>query len=298
MRCGSVVIAGVLIATRAVAGPVRLDVDVDTCPGLGDVVRAAGAFDPTAAARIAVTERARVATIVIDDGHGKVLGTRTIEAAGCRELATSVAVIVAMSLASIPDASEPIEVEPARAVPRSPVPQPTPILELAVQAPPIARGSRVAIDASLSVSSGVGEIAAIGARWYRGRFSIAGELAAARLPAIDLMAGAHVDVNRFAIAALPCAHHGAFGLCGVIRVGFDRGRGSGLADARTVELPVLELGSRLIWEHSVTDRFGFQLHAELAAALTSSELTVDQVAVWHSSRYEALAGAAVFVHFP
>jgi hypothetical protein len=296
---GSVVIMSVLVATRALAGPVRLDVKFDACPDLADEVRAVAAFDPTAAASVVVTERARVATIVIDDGHGQVLGSRTVEAASCRELATSVAIIVAMSLSSISDASEPaIAVEPVVVASPPPVPEPPSTLELVAHAPAVAGVARVAIGMSLSVSSALGEVAAIGARWHGDRFSIGSELAAARLPEVGLMAGARVDVSRFAIAAVPCAHHGALGLCGVVRAGFDRGRGTGLADARTVELPVLELGGRLIWERPVTDWFALQLQAELAAALTSSELTVDQVAVWHSSRYEALAGAAVFVRFP
>lgn len=294
---GSVVIAGVLIATRAFAGPVRLDVEVDACSGLGDDVRAVAPFDPAAAARISVTERARVATIVIADGHGQVLGTRTIEGESCRELASSVAIIVAMVLASLPGASEPVLVRPA-IVPPPPVREPTPALDLVVRAPRATAASRIAVDASLSVSSAVGEVVAVGARWRGDRFSIGGELAAAWLPEIGIMAGANVDVSRFAIAAVPCAHHGALGVCGVARVGFDRGSASGLADARTVELPVLELGGRLVWEHPVADWLALQLQAELAAALTASELTVDQVAVWHSSRYEALAGAAVFVRFP
>ena len=79
--------------------------------------------------------------------------------------------------------------------------------------------------ASMGASSAVGMSFAVGVRWRWGNTSIASEIAGT--PPYDVVQD-HVSVERASVAIAPCHHIGDFGVCGVLRVGLDRGVGTGL----------------------------------------------------------------------
>jgi hypothetical protein len=136
---------------------------------------------------------------------------------------------------------------------------------------------------------------AVGVRWRWGNTSIASEIAGT--PPYDVVQD-HVSVERASVAIAPCHHIGDFGVCGVLRVGLDRGVGTGLMGARSAVAPLAELGPRLAWEYGVTGFLSLQLAAEFDVAVTTAQFDVDNMEVWRSSRFAGLAGAGVIMRFP
>jgi hypothetical protein len=297
------VLALMVMAGTAAAQPVRLVVTASTCTGLADKVARVATFASDAKAGVEIVETDLTATVTLDDGDGHTLGPRIIHAATCDELARSVAIVVSIALPAIADLPEPqplpasdaIKVVIAAVKLKEPVPQKHDA-EVARRFVPERRSSRdLAFVATLGMSSSLGTSLALGARWRWGATSIAGELAGT-LP--EDVAQSRVSIERASVAFVPCRHIGEFGVCGVLRVGIDRGAGNGLMDARSVVLPLVESGPRLAWEHDVTDAIALHVQAELDIDLTTSQFDIDQIAVWHSSRIAGLAGAGVVVRFP
>jgi hypothetical protein len=155
-----------------------------------------------------------------------------------------------------------------------------------------------AISLAFGVSSTLGTAVAIGRQWRGDTYAFDAELVGELSRTITVMTGPRVDVQRLAATVAACRRLGAFGVCGLARAGFDRGAGSGLVDEHSAMVPLLAVGVRATWEHPVTDRVALELGGEGVVAATSSQFDVDQVAVWHSSRFEALAAAGVLVRFP
>jgi hypothetical protein len=156
-------------------------------------------------------------------------------------------------------------------------------------------------DRALSVVIGMssfGTDAAVGMRWRGETYAVEAELDGELAPAVTVTTGARVDVQRLGATLATCWRLAAFDLCAVARTGFDRGSGSGLMDARSAILPLLELGARVTWELPLTERLALQLRGEGVVAATSSRFDVDNIEVWHSNRFEALAAAGVLVRFP
>jgi hypothetical protein len=135
-------------------------------------------------------------------------------------------------------------------------------------------------------------------RWQGETYAVAAELGGELAQPVTVTTGARVDVQRLAATLAACRRLDAFGICALARAGFDRGSGTGLMDARAASVPLLELGARVTWERPLTRRLALQLRGEGVVAATSSQFDVDDVAVWHSNRFEALAAAGVLVRFP
>jgi hypothetical protein len=271
---------------------------------------------------VQITERALTATIMLDDGAGHTFGPRVLHAGSCDELARSVAVVVAMALPAIADVQDRSAVEtviaaaPPAPAESSPPPATVPITTLPTAPPSIARMTEQRDDAiakegdlatqptdralmiAIGLSSSLGTAIALGLHWRGETYAVEAELGGELAPPVTVMTGAHVDVQRLAATLATCRRVAAFGICALVRAGFDRGSGSGLMDARSAVVPLLELGTRVTWDHPLTDRFVFQLRGEGVVAATSSQFDVDNVAVWHSNRFEALATAGVLVRFP
>ncbi len=300
MRAG--LLALLVMGGTAAAQPVRLAVTTQSCDQLAVKLRSIGAFVDDARASVQVVELDRTATVTLDDGDGHIAGPRVIHADTCDELVSSVAVVVSMSLPAIADLPEPeplpesdaINVVIAAVKLVNPVPQ-THDAEMPGRVERSgANDVNYAASASMGASSAVGMNLAAGIRLRWGDLSIAGEIAGT--PPEEVVQN-HVSIERASIALAPCHHFGDLGACGVIRVGFDRGVGTGLMDARTTDAPLAEIGPRLTWEHRLTDLFSVQLDAELDLALTTTQFDIDHVAVWRTSRFAGLAGAGMVMRF-
>jgi hypothetical protein len=300
------VVSVLLVAGTASAQPVRLEVTTDSCPSLRDAI--SGGFASEAQASIHVDERERTATITLnngtlDNGDGSSFGTRVIHASSCEELARSVAVVVEMVLPGIAALPEPQPLPPSDAVENAIAALKK--IEPVFQAPDFETTEHIEVvrphhdrfemTAFAGVSTSFGTELALGLRRRWGSMSLGGELAGA-LP--DAVSESHAAVQRVSAALIPCDHLGALAVCGVVRAGVDRGVGQDLMDEHAAIEPLFELGSRLSWERPVTDHLALTLMAELDLALTSTQFDIDHVAVWHSSRFEGLAGAGVVVRFP
>ena len=290
-----------VMAGTAAAQPVRLVVDASTCNRLGDSVAAVGTFVTDASAVVEITETDLTATVILDDGDGHRFGPRIVHAGTCEELARSVAIVVSIALPSIADLPEPQPLPPSDAMKvviaavklKEPVPQ-TDDAEVIGRFEPESTDDH-SLYASVAMSSALGTNLALGFRWNWEHVSIAGELAAT-LP--ETVAQGQVTVERASASFVPCGHISELGVCGVLRVGIDRGVGNGLMDARSVVLPLVEMGPRVSWEHAITNAVALQAEAELDVDATTSQFDVDHVAVWHSSVFAGLVGAGVVVRFP
>lgn len=308
---GPVALGCLLAAHVAFAQPVELDVDAE-CE-LAPAVRAIGTFVTTAAAKVQITERALTATIMLDDGAGHTLGPRVIQARSCKELASSVAVVIAMALPAIENAvadSSAVDAviaaaaEQPPAAPADPPPELVPVrgadrrseLVQTVEAPAPARDRSVSV--AFGVSSTLGMTAALGMRWRRETYAIAAEVEGERAPSVTVSPGARVEVERFAASVAACRPLGAVDLCGLVRAGLDRGAGTGLMEARSAVEPLLAAGVRGAWAHPMTDRIALVLRVDALVAVTTSQFDADHVAVWQSNRFEALAAAGLLVRFP
>jgi hypothetical protein len=295
-------LALLVMGGTAAAQPVRLVVTSDSCDHLADKLSSIGTFVDDAQASVRVVESDRTATVTIDDGDGHIAGPRVIHADSCEELAGSVAVVISMSLPAIAALPEPqplpktdaMKVVIAAVKLKEPVPQ-AHDAEIAARVEIDRPGAvQYSATASMGIASAVGMNIAAGIRLRWSDSSIAAEIFGT--PPHEVV-DSHVSIERASIALAPCHHFGDVGACAVVRVGFDRGVGTGLMDARTAVVPLAELGPRLTWEHRLTDRFSGQLNAEVDLAVTTTQFDIDHVAVWRTSRFAGLAGAGVVLRF-
>ena len=297
------VLALLVMGGTAAAQPVRLVVTASTCHDLAEKVAAVGTFVSDARAGVGIVETDLTATVTLDDGDGHMLGPRIIHADTCDELARSVAIVVSIALPAIADLPEPQPLPASDAMKvvfaavklKEPVPQKHDAEVAGRFEPDRPSNSDHAVLVTAGMSSSLGTSLALGVRWRWGATSIAGELAGT-LP--EAVAQSRVSVERASTALVTCRHIAEVGVCGVLRVGFDRGVGSGLMDARSVVLPLVEIGPRLSWEYDITNAVALHVQAELDIDATTSQFDVDHVAVWRSSRFAGLAGAGVVVRFP
>jgi hypothetical protein len=282
-----------LLAGTAHADPVR----IDSKPGACDLalLQAAVAalapdtiFDDTARAVIRVEGAADPSVrLSIDDGHGDVRGPRTVTAASCADLIESAALVIAMELPKASPAPPPSAEPEALPEPDEPMAPPRPHRPLAIDV----------FAGAAATSSGSHEQVLVGTRWRRASHSIAVALRLAGDERIPLGMG-EVQVGRTDVALEPCAHVAGIGLCALAGAGVIQGAGDGLLRARSVVSPIAFLGATLAWEHALGARLAVRAHLAADVLLTQTELDVDDMPVWTSSRLEATGGLALLVHFP
>lgn len=324
---GLVVALLVLVARTAVAGPARLEIVGNACDLHGleaQIAQLAGEdpFEPRAPAvvRIATSTvgHAISARVTLDDDSGHLLGTRTIAAASCRELVKSLAVVVAMALPVVERATTVQPVAPAPRPPPPAPPLPPPPSAVSARAPraPGAADATAALVASATPRRRAAELDVLvagaaaaaggashgqlilGTRWRRGARSLTLELRTETPTQLRTTTMTGIDLLRAELAISPCLHVGQFAGCAVAAAGAFRGSGVRLTERRSATRPLLSAGLRLTWEHHVTGAVAVRLHAEADALLTTTRFDIDDMPVWTSSRYEALAGAGLLARFP
>ncbi len=297
------VIAVVVLAAGSVrASPVRIETTGAACDlaELEARVAALAGPDGVRADAVAVVQISTArdggdvtAEVSFDDGAGRHRGPRVVRAAGCDELVAATAVVIAMGLPELMEATT----EPAASRPLShELEAAETITEIHLAAPPRPARDDAGLDVVVGIDSSGAAIA--GTRWRRGRGSITTELHLDIPEDRQVAVAGQIRILRAEIAVAPCRQLGAFGACAIATLGVIHGTGEGLDAARGATTPVLAGGLRATWEHAVTARFVLQIHVDASAFATRTQFDVDHMSVWTSGRVEASAGIGILAHFP
>jgi hypothetical protein len=292
----ALVVVGMMAAT-AHAG-VRIDQPAGVCST--DAVHEALAALPHVARDATVGLRTELREDRVEAQVTLAGNTRTVTAPTCDELATSVALIIVMTLR---DAAPPGDAASAPTIPAiAPVVRPAAATTTATTAASTTTASAPRTEVALLLG-GAGDLrghAALvaGARATRRWWSLGVELQAEPPRRLDLEAGGQITLSRTYVTAAPCAHLRGFGLCGIATAGALRGRGVELQDAEAVTRPILQLGGRVEWSRAVAARLAVRLHVDAVRVLTSARFLVDQMPVWASDSRELRLGAGVVAFFP
>ena len=275
MKALGALVVLVAATTSARAAPCSMD-DVRA-----QVTALGGTFDD---ARVRVELADGEGRITFVTARGELVGPRVVRAATCAELATSIALVIVMSMpheAVIEDtvATAP-EVDAVVPVPR---------------VPRAARGLDVVTGAAGSVGRGAGEL---GVRVRRGRYAL-GIAAHVEVPeTIDVGGGGLVHVERTLAEVAPCVHVWRGALCGLATGGVLVAGGEHLAHAAGAVRPAFGLGARAELEWPLWSRFALRVHVDALQNLTSAQFLVDRMAVWSSPAHELWIGGGVVTSFP
>jgi hypothetical protein len=240
--------------------------------------------------RVVVAEQATGigATLAIEDG-GRVLGERSVAAAGCVELHDALALIITMVLTR-PAAP----VEPPPREPPIPADIEVPPETGEVILTPIgyrALGASVTTTSRGAITiSGRGEL-------RRGAWSLGLGLAVTR-EASFAARGGDIAVQRAELLLAPCAHLGRFGGCAVVAAGLRSARGAGFMASDRAWSPYSAIGGRLLIDQHLRGVVGLRMYVEGRWELTSQRLRVDELVVWTSPRAEIGAGMGLVVRIP
>jgi hypothetical protein len=305
----ALVVLGVLTGVAA-ASPIRLEVNGDACDLSGIETRVAqlvgrDPFSTVAAAVVridAVKENDHfTASVVFDDGDGRVRGRRIVAAKSCADLVESLALILEMAL---PEPAEPAPVDPVserrdppEAIPPSFEASATEVAEPTIIEAPTRTGAVFAEVADAGSSHGWQQRLVLGGRWQREEHSLGIELAV-ETPQQERVGVGQISVWSSVLTASPCLHLGSFAGCAIVSAGVFDGSGEGLLGARRALTPVLAAGLRLAWEPTIAGRLAFRLHVDLEGNAIATSFEVDHMPVWTSDRVEIWGGAGVIVHFP
>lgn len=300
----AVAVAGVLLASRpAQSSPARIEITGGECDArvLEDEIAGAATASQSAVHVHLATEAddgGVRAQLVVDDDDGHSRGPRLVTAATCSELASSVAVIVAMVIEDF--ASSP----PA---PRAPVPVHTfegqhlddPLLGDRIEVPP--RGARerelaLGVGASAALGGTHAPRLVLGGRLRRAAHSIGLDLETGSPDRVEVTADGRIEIARAELTVTPCRHLGSFAACGSTTVGVVRGSAAGLYAMRTVYAPSVAGGLRVTWERWYR-QVGVRVQLDGRAFLTTTQFEVDYMPVWNSERFEASAGFGVLARF-
>jgi len=307
VRRGFVLVVGMVVA----GAEARADVVVEPAAGActTDAIRARIAaladdapLDDHRRVHVAARARRVRCEAQITFGDDDRIAPRTVEARTCDELATSVALVIVISLRDA-DAT-------AVAAPRIAAPPPA-IIDLArtlvIDASPRARDALPptrATPLALAVVAGAAAgldgtpAAVLGGSVRRGRAAIGIELAIEADRTLDVGDGGRVHLSRRRIDVTPCVHLGGAALCGLGTVALVTGRGEDLVDAAAVRRPVVALGGRAAWTLALGARLAVRFHVDGAHTLGDARFRVDQMPVWGSPAREVRVGAGVVAHFP
>lgn len=295
MRALVLVVVGLLVA------PARADVTLEQPAGVCSL-------DGVRAELAALPHPAHDATVLVEtalrDGRVEASvtiggATRAVSARGCRELATSIALIIVMALRDAPPQQIAAAIEPPLAIAPPPrVLEPLP----AAPARDVSRVARPGVRVALLLGAAAdlrGHPSLVaGGRIGRGRWSLGLEVQAEAESSIALENGGEISMSRTSVAAAPCARLAGFGLCGLAAGGALRGRGIELADATVVTRPIAQLGARAEWSYPLVGGFALRIHVDATQALTSARFLVDQMPVWTSDSRELRLGAGVVANSP
>lgn len=285
-----------LASSSAHAERLRLEVTEDGCAldaleGAIDALAGRDAFDP-AADHVVRVEGAQIdgapaARVWVSDRSGQLRGPRVVTAATCDELVEAASVVVAMVLPP-PDSPRP-HLIPKRVTDE----------DDAAVSPPRPDGTTMRIFAAGAATRfGSHEQAMVGLEWRHGRASVLLAVAHDMPSNIDVGLLSAIELARTDLEVAVCAHQGAFAACPVLGGGVINGSATGLLRERAVASQVMFAGAMATWEHAISRWFAVRAHVQADALLTTTDLQVDHMSVWHSSRFDLSAGLGIVVQFP
>lgn len=294
---------------------VRLEVSrgagAERCPDASTLAELVAArmgylpFSPSAARSATVSftsARAGLrAEVVVRDADGAPLGARAhaTAARGCRDLAETVGLSLAVALEALPSEPAPPSVAspttapaPARVAPPS-LPPPFVSSPSPRRRSTPARAWEAYAGASavtlLGVQPGVslGVALALGARWRRVSLGVEGRYDSP----VDVPAtfGGRANTTLLTVSASPCVHLGAleasarWAVCAPVTVGWIAGQGEGVEVPREDSAVLVWAGVRGEAAFVVHPRVAFTLRAEVGAALRGSDVSLDGAVVWSTS---------------
>jgi hypothetical protein len=140
----------------------------------------------------------------------------------------------------------------------------------------------------------LGFVGAGGLRWRA--FSLDLEAAATIPFAITDANDVRARAGLITGSLVPCIHVSWFAACGVVTVGALRGAIEH-AQPVVVATPFAAIGARAAIDLRIAGPFWLYAHADLLAALTPTELRLDETTVWSSFPVSGTLGAGVAAHF-
>lgn len=317
-------------ARAAEAPPATLDYEVargvDGCPA-ADELRGAIAtrlgYDPfrddaarRLTARIDRASGALEGRIELRDERGIALGSRSLRAPSCAELATSLAFAISMAIDPLHALAPPPNA--ARAPSPSPPPPtrdaPIDAAPLSVDAPaatpreappaaprtttPLAPRVHASVGAAgLGLLAGVSPLFALGAGLRRGdaAIDVEGRFAPASSVQVD---GGTVRTSTLGVALLPCAHLDPFVVCGVVTVGALQGEAEGVDAPEKASTVFAQAGGRIGAAIRLAPRTTLEPFVESLATLTRTRLNFRGREVWSTSGLGVQGGLRLALHFP
>jgi hypothetical protein len=277
-------------------------------------------FSPDAAQRVAVgiakTETGFQGRIVWTEAGGRSVGERLLSSRSrdCGDIAANLAFAVALQLqlvergvskdggAAVADGERPPP-KTADQTERAPV--------IPERAPPATESPRVpgqAPPARLVLAVGAGPAVGVGmvpdATMFGRLFVVArlrrlsAELGADAALPVTLREpdGTGVVMNATGISAAGCAHVSVMSACALSRLGWLRGRGTGIAEPHTSWGRFTEIGVRLAGSTEL-GRFIISLHADGLVTLARWNVVLNDAVVWSVPRVGAVVGLDVALRF-
>ena len=268
-------------------------------------------FRPDADQRLAIsiarTESGFQGRIVWTEPDGRAVGERLLisRSRGCEEIAANVAFAVALQLQLVERGAA----NDAGPVPSDEPPAVTTAPTIEHTTPP-AGGPAASGEAApdrLRLAVGAGPALGLGmtpqatgfarlfvvARFRRWSAEIAGDAA---LPVTQEEDGAGVVVNAIGSSAAGCAHVSVASACVLVRLGWIRGRGTGVGLPSTSWGHFTELGARLAGSREL-GRFILSVHADGLVMLSRWNVVLNEAVFWRVPRLGVVAGVDVALLF-
>lgn len=286
----------------------RLGVDPFVAPGIAAERTLVVAVDAAAP---------RAVTVSLVDRSGKTLGRRVLREPppACEELVASAAFAASVAIdptvltrapepppattAPAPAAPAPVSSPPPAPPPSEPAPPPPAPPPPAP--PPIEVALRAGAGASIGVLPPTVVGVSLGASLRRARLSI-GLDARFDLPNESARGSATVETSLVTGALVACGHLRPQGispfLCAAAWAGALRGSATGIANPKDDLSAYVAVGPRAGVLLPLSDVVALDARADVPFALTTTELRVDDRAVWRSPVAGAVIGAGVVVSLP
>jgi hypothetical protein len=230
----------------------------------------------------------------IETAAGQAFGPRRVEAKDCPRLATSLAVVLATAVMSLPD-------PPPQSA--SAAPQPTSAVVPDAQRAPVPVHSPLEFDAIAGIADGTGDSIArvtslVAVRAQRGAFAVEVGSEIAVPSDVAVADGASVHLSTVIFAARPCARLGPVTACVLAAAGWATGSATGVTKPHSVTLPIIGTGAGGAYEHALTSRFALRIRAEARVNVVDARFEVSKMPVVSTPRVEGWLGLDAIARIP
>ncbi len=229
------------------------------------------------------------------EAAGRITGPRIVAATDCEHLLSTLAVVIATAVTTLPVASAAPPIA-------SQVPEPTTIVRS--DAPRSSPVRQLAFDVVAGISGGLdregpraGADAGLRVRVARAAIDVLLELSA---PSDHLLANgtSQVTTSIVGLAVRPCTPIGPISACAIVAAGEVFGRASSVLVSDPGTLPFADVGVGVGYEHALTANLTIRTRAELRVNVLTARFEVDQMPVWSNPRFEGWLGLDAIAHIP